>query len=93
MKSPSEHEREPAQAVIAPGETPVHRASPARAPHASAELVSAREEHAAYIQGREQMERAGVLRALLVLGVVVLVCSIWRAGLDRVFVHGWWKQW
>jgi len=90
---PSEHEREPAQAVIAPGETPVHRASPARAPQASAELISAREEHAAYVQGRERMERAGLLRALLVLGVALLLGSIWRAGLDRVFVHGWWRQW
>jgi len=93
MKLPSEHEREPAQAVIAPGKTPVHRASPVRSPQASAELVNAREEHAAYVQGRERMERAGLLRALLVLGVVVLMGSICRAGLDRVFVHGWWKQW
>lgn len=90
---PSEHEREPAQAVIAPGVAQVHRASPARAPRASAELANAREEHAAYVQGRERMEHAGILRALLVLGLVVLLGSVWHAGLDRVFVHGWWKQW
>ena len=90
---PNEHEREPAQAVIAPGESPVHRASPPRAPRASAELESAREEHAAYVQRRERTEHAGLLRALLVLAVVVLVGSIWRAGLDSVFVHGWWRQW
>ena len=91
MMPPSEHE--PAQAVIAPGITPVHRASPPRAPRASAELQSSREEHAAYVERREQTERTGILRALLVLGAAVLVCSIWRAGLDRVFVHGWWRQW
>jgi hypothetical protein len=93
MAMPSEHERDPAQAVIAPGVTQVHRASPVRAPRASAELASAREEHDAYVQGRERMEHIGILRALLVLGVVVLMGSVWRAGLDRVFVHGWWKQW
>jgi len=90
---PSEHQAESAQAVIAPGSAPLHRASPPRAPRASAELESAREEHTAYVQGRELAERFGILRALLVLAVVVLVAGIWRAGLDRVFVHGWWRQW
>ena len=90
---PSEQQAESAQAVIAPGSAPLHRAEPVRAPRASAELASAREEHAAYVQGRERAERSGVLRALLVFAVGVLVASIWRAGLDRVFVHGWWRQW
>ena len=93
MILPSKHEAESAQAVIAPGSTPLHSASPPRPPRASAELASAREEHAAYVDGRERAERSGFLRALLVLAVVVLVASIWRAGLDRVFVHGWWRQW
>jgi hypothetical protein len=91
MMSPSEHES--TQAVVAPGEKRSHRAAPPRAPRASAELESAREEHAAYVHGRERAERFGFLRALLVLAVIVLVASIWRAGLDRVFVHGWWRQW
>jgi len=91
MTSPSEYE--PAQAVIAPGETPLHRASPPRAPRPSAELTSAREEHAEYVAQRERAEHSGFLRALVVLAVVVLLASIWRAGLDRVFVHGWWRQW
>ena len=89
----SEHQAESAQAVIAPGSTPLHRAEPPRAPRASAELTIAREEHAAYVHGRERAERSGILRALLVLAVVVLVASIWRAGFDRVFVNGWWRQW
>jgi hypothetical protein len=45
------------------------------------------------VQGRERAEHSGLLRALLVLGVVVLLGSIARAGLGRVFVHGWWSQW
>ncbi len=89
----NEHERESTQAVIEPGITPVHRASPPHAPRASAALESARAEHDAYTQDRERTEHAGLLRALLVLAAVVLVGSIWRAGLDRVFVHGWWGQW
>jgi len=93
MILPSKHEAESAQAVIAPGSTPLHRAAPPRPPRVSAELASAREEHAAYVHGRERAERSSFLRALLVLAVVVLVASIWRAGLDRVFVHGWWRQW
>jgi hypothetical protein len=86
-------EIEPTQAVIAPGETPLHRAAPARAPSATAELESARVEHAAYVHRRERAEHAGFVRALLVLAAAVLGLSIWRAGLDRVFVHGWWRQW
>jgi len=86
-------ELESAQAVIAPGETPLHRAEPARAPRPSAELESARQEHGAYVARRERAERSGVVRALLVLAGLVLVAGIWRAGLDRVFVHGWWRQW
>jgi len=93
MMLPSEHEAEPAQAVIAPGVMQVHRASPPRPPRATAELESAREEHAAYVRGRERLEHAGFLRALVVLAVVVLVASIEHAGLGRVFVHGWWSQW
>jgi hypothetical protein len=91
MMLPSENES--AQAVIAPGKTPLHRAAQPRAPRATAELESARVEHAAYVERRERAEHAGFVRALLVLAVVVLGLSIWRAGLDRVFVHGWWKQW
>ncbi len=90
---PNENQREPVQAVIEPGVTQVHRAAPPRAPRPSAELESARAEHSAYVQGRERAEHSGILRALLVLGVVVLLGSIARSGLDRVFVHGWWSQW
>jgi hypothetical protein len=93
MIQPSKHAAGPAQAVVEPGVVQVHRASPPRPPRVSAELLSAREEHAAYVEGREKSERSSVLRALLVLGLVVLAGSIWRAGLDRVFVHGWWRQW
>jgi hypothetical protein len=93
MIQPTKHDAETAPSVVEPGIAAVHRASPPRPPRASVELASAREEHAVYVERREQSERVSILRALLVLGVVVLAGSIWRAGLDRVFVHGWWRQW
>ena len=39
------------------------------------------------------LQRLGGAIGVAVLAVVVLVGSIWRAGLDSVFVHGWWRQW
>jgi hypothetical protein len=34
-----------------------------------------------------------MVRGLLLLALVVLVASFWRAGLDRVFLPGWWWHW
>jgi hypothetical protein len=40
-----------------------------------------------------QRERRMQVRGLLLLAVVVLVFSIWRAGAHRVFTQGWWRLW
>jgi hypothetical protein len=69
------------------------RAEVVRPPQASPELETARAEAQAHRIGREAMERRSVVRGLIVLGVLALGWSIARAGLGRVFVHGWWRQW
>jgi hypothetical protein len=44
-----------------------------------------------YRREREKTERRSVTRGLILMAIVVLVGSIVRAGLDRAFVHGWWR--
>ena len=70
-----------------------HRAEAPRAPQPTQALTRAREEQAQYVREREKVEQRSLLRALVLLAVVALVLSIARAGLERVFVHGWWRQW
>lgn len=67
------------------------RAEAARIPAATAGLRREREEFESYRVERETIERRSMVRGLLLLAVVVLVGSIARAGLDRVFVDGWWR--
>jgi len=43
-----------------------------------------------YRHDREKKERRSVVRGLILLAFFVLVGSMARAGLDRVFVQGWW---
>jgi hypothetical protein len=69
------------------------RAEPARPPHPSPALETARAERAEHLSRRSTLERRSVARGLILLAVAALVFSIWRAGLDRVFVPGWWRQW
>jgi hypothetical protein len=70
-----------------------HRAAAARAPElsrgAQRELAALRERRR---QG-ELTERRGMVRGLLLLALVVLVASVWRAGVGRVFLSGWWRHW
>jgi hypothetical protein len=40
-----------------------------------------------------QRERRMQVRGLLLLAAAVLVFSIWRAGVLRVFTPGWWRLW
>jgi hypothetical protein len=42
---------------------------------------------------REHMERRRQLRGLLILALIVIVLSIARAGLGRVFPPTWWHLW
>ena len=41
----------------------------------------------------EARERRSQLRALLWLALLVIAGSILRAGVHRVFTHGWWRLW
>jgi hypothetical protein len=41
----------------------------------------------------EQLERRRQVRGLLLLVALVLLFTILRAGVHRVFTHGWWRLW
>ena len=70
-----------------------YRAEAPRAPEPSRALQKARAAQDAYRVERGQVERRGMTRGLLLLALIVLLLSFGRAGLERVFVHGWWRHW
>ncbi len=70
-----------------------HRAQPPAIPAPTPALLQGRAEADAQRRQREALERRSLVRGLLLLAAIVLVLSIARAGLDRVFVPGWWRQW
>jgi hypothetical protein len=41
----------------------------------------------------ERLERRRQVRGLLVLAIAVLIFSVLRAGVHRVFGVGWWRLW
>ncbi len=69
------------------------RAEAVRAPEASPELRRALEEQRERRAVAERRHRVSVARGLVALAVLALLLSMARAGLERVFVHGWWRQW
>jgi hypothetical protein len=75
------------------GSKTVHRAAPAEPPAATPELLRELAAQAERVREREQIERRSMLRGLILLAMVVLALSMARAGMDRVFVPGWWRQW
>jgi hypothetical protein len=68
-----------------------HRAEPPRIPAPTRTLERAQLERKAYLRKREQMEHRSLMRGLFLLALLVLVASIARAGVDRVFIPGWWR--
>jgi hypothetical protein len=68
-----------------------HRAEPPRIPAPTASQKRAELERRVYVHKREQMEHRSLVRGLLLLALLVLAAGIARAGLDRVFVPGWWR--
>lgn len=68
-------------------------AAPVRVPRPSRELLRSRaaaeQTHAVE---RRRLERSQV-RGLVLLAMVVLIGSIARAGVERVFFAGWWRTW
>ena len=67
-----------------------HRAASPQLPALTPAVERERQAFARYRRDREKIERRSVVRGLILLAVVVLVGSAARAGLDRVFIHGWW---
>jgi len=45
------------------------------------------------LAAREAIERRRQARGLIVLALAVLVFSLLRFGLHRVFTPGWWRLW
>ena len=68
-------------------------ATPATLPEPSRKQQREQVERATRLREAEHVERRRQLRGLLALAFIVLVFSIARAGLDRVFPHGWWRLW
>ena len=66
------------------------RAAAVQIPEPTRGLQREREEYRKYRLDRERIERRSMVRGLILLAVLVLAGSIARAGLDRVFLHGWW---
>ena len=73
------------------GHSNVHRAAPPQLPPSSPTQDRDRLAFKRYRTEREAKERRSVVRGLLVMAVIVLMGSIVHAGLDRAFVHGWWR--
>lgn len=69
-----------------------HRAAPPQLPAPTAAFERQRAEFERYRRQRERIERRSVVRGLILLAVLVLLGSIVRAGLERVFVRGWWRS-
>ena len=70
-----------------------HRAEPPRAPVPSALQERVEQERLQRLGARVALEQSSLLRGLIILAVAVLLASLWRAGFDRLFVPGWWRQW
>jgi hypothetical protein len=68
-----------------------YRAAPPRLPELTPAMKRRREAYEIYRREREKIERRSVVRGLLLLALLALSISIFRSGLDRVFVHGWWR--
>jgi hypothetical protein len=68
-----------------------HRASSPSLPVPSPAFERDRQEFQRYRDDREKAERRSVVRGLIVLAILLFVGSMARAGLNRVFVHGWWR--
>ncbi len=72
---------------------PSRRAEPPRALTHTPGVLKARAERAVYLHERETKEGRSMLRGLLLLALLALAISLFRAGADRAFFPGWWTQW
>jgi hypothetical protein len=75
-----------------PAATP-ERAAPPTVPASTRQHERDLAERESYHRDREHIERNRQLRGLLLLACIVIVLSIARAGLGRVFPPSWWHLW
>ncbi len=91
--SPPQTQSREAHLPSRPGSLLEQKAKPPRAPEITPGIQKALDERTHYQEQREAVERRSVMRGLLLLALVILVFSLVRAGADRVFYTGWWRQW
>jgi len=41
----------------------------------------------------ENIQRKRQIIGLLLIALIVLIASVWRAGLASIFPPGWWRLW
>jgi hypothetical protein len=70
-----------------------HRAQPPRPPALTVEQQRREKTRVETLRARVRLEQRSLLRGLILLAVVILIVSLARAGLDRLFVPGWWREW
>ena len=69
------------------------RAAAPRAPLATPEMQRVLAEQREHRERGVLRERRSMARGLLLLALGVLVASVLRAGVGRVFLPGWWRHW
>jgi len=67
------------------------RAEAPRIPPPTRALERAEQERQKYLRQRESLQLRSVVRALILLALLILLLSMFRAGFGRVFMHGWWR--
>ena len=71
----------------------VRRAQPVRPPVLSEPEQRRESARLEMLAARVRLEQRSLLRGLILLAVVILIASLARAGLNRLFVPGWWREW
>jgi hypothetical protein len=71
----------------------VHRAEPARPPALNERELRRESTRSEALRVRVRLEQRSLLRGLILLALLILIVSLARAGFDRLFMPGWWRQW
>lgn len=69
------------------------RAQPPRPAALTQEQQRREDERKSVLRERMSVAQRSLLRGLILLAVVIVIASLVRAGFDRLFVPGWWRQW
>lgn len=68
-------------------------AAPVQVPRPSRELQRARAATERKHTAQRVRQARGQVRGLVLLAMVMLLGSVLRAGVERVFFAGWWRTW